>query len=355
MTENNNIRYSKKAGLLPGSLVHIGKKKAENIKLTLFSFNEEMYEENEIIDTVKMLPSLDDGKVKWLNMDGIHKIDVIESIGKYFGLHNLLLEDVLNTQHRPKIEYYEDHMLFTLKMLGINKSGNKIISEQISFVLGENYLISFQEQQGDIFEQIRDRIRNKKGKIRQKKADYLFYALIDAVVDNYYIIIEHFSEKVERIEQQVIDNPNEKTLKEIQLLKKQLIQLRKSISPLREAVSSIIKDETDFIEKENIKYLKDVYDHIIHLMDSIESQRDTVSGLKDLYISELSNRMNNTMKVLTIIATIFIPLTFIAGIYGMNFDNMPELHYKYGYPIAWGVMILITMGMVIYFKKKKWL
>lgn len=355
MIEKNNMKSSKKAGLLPGSLIHVGNKKSNKINLVLFSFDNKAFEENEILDTAKLSIPLDDNKVKWLNMNGIHKVDVVESVGKHFGLHNLLLEDVLNTHHRPKAEYYENHMFFTLKMLGINKAGTKIVSEQVSFVLGKNYLISFQEQQGDIFDQIRDRIRNKKGKIREKKADYLFYALIDAVVDNYFLIIERFSENVENLEEQVMDRLNEDTLKEIQLVKKQLIQLRKSISPLREAVSSVIKDEIDLIQPENIKYLRDVYDHIIHITESVESQRDIVSGLKDLYMSELSNRMNNTMKVLTIIATIFIPLTFIAGIYGMNFDNMPELHSKYGYPIVWGLMIVITIGMVVYFKKKKWL
>jgi magnesium transporter len=355
MNQSSNLKPFKKTGLMPGSLVHVGKKKSESVKLSLFSYDEETSDDKEINDVSQIELTPDNKKVQWLNMDGIHKIDVIESIGKHFGLHNLLLEDVLNTNHRPKAEYYEDHMLFTLKMLGINKAGNRLVSEQVSFVLGKGYLISFQEQEGDIFDQVRNRIRTKKGKVRQKKADYLFYTLIDAVVDNYFLIIDRFSENVERLEDKIVESPNENTLKEIQLLKKQLILLRKSISPLREAVSSVVKDEIHLINEDSIKYLRDVYDHIIHLSENVETQRDIVSGLKDLYMSELSNRMNNTMKVLTIIATIFIPLTFVAGIYGMNFDNMPELHSQYGYPIVWGVMVVITIGMIIYFKKKKWL
>lgn len=355
MIQNNTKRASlKKRGLMPGSLIHVGRKKSDNIALTYFCYDNDAFEEKKMLDASNLMPLTDD-KVQWLNLDGIHNIEAIKSIGSHFKLHNLLLEDVLNTQHRPKAQEYDEHLFFTLKMLGTSKTGGKIITEQVSFVLGKNYLISFQEQEGDIFDRIRERIRTNKGKIRQKKADYLFYSLIDAVVDNYYLIIENLSEKVEKLEEEVVENPNEDTLKKIQFLKKQLIQIRKSISPLREAISSVIKDEIELINADTIKYLRDVYDHIIHLIESVESQRDITYGLKDLYMSELSNRMNKTMKVLTIISTIFIPLTFIAGIYGMNFDNMPELNYEYGYPLVWIFMIVTTICMVIYFKKKKWL
>jgi magnesium transporter len=353
--ETPSNKASSKSGLIPGTLIHIGNKKTDKIKLTEFTFDESEFKEIEIDDIEHFNPSLNKDIVTWLNMDGIHKVEVVEKIGDLFGLHKLLLEDVLNTQHRPKAEYYEGHLFFTLKMLGLNKTKNKIVSEQVSIVLGKEYLVSFQEKEGDLFEQVRNRIRTKKGKIRQKKSDYLFYALIDAVVDNYFLIIENFSERVEELEEQVLINPNEGTLGEIQKLKKQLIILRKAVYPLREAISSIVKDDENLFDNENAKYLRDVYDHTLHIIDGIESQRDVVSGLKDLYISEISNRMNNTMKVLTIIATIFIPLTFIAGIYGMNFENMPELHAKWGYFGVLGVMIVITIGMIVYFKKKKWL
>ncbi|MDG1477661.1 MAG: magnesium/cobalt transporter CorA [Vicingaceae bacterium] len=349
------VRNSQKSGLPPGALIHIGNKKTEQIKLSKFTYNENDFEEIVFKSSKNIETSINNDIVTWINLDGIHNTKVIENIGQYFNLHGLLLEDILNTNHRPKAEYFEDHMIFSLKMLGVNETGDNIISEQVSIVLGKNYLISFQEQEGDLFEPIRDRIRTKKGKIRLKKSDYLFYALTDTIVDNYYLIIENFSERVEKLEEKVLTSPDENTLREIQELKKQLSTLRKAVYPLREAVSTILKDEEDFFHNDNSIYLRDVYDHIIHILDSLESQRDVVAGLKDLYMSELSNRMNSTMKVLTIIATIFIPLTFIAGIYGMNFDHMPELHYRWGYPAIWALMILITIGMIIYFKKKKWL
>jgi magnesium transporter len=354
MRKSSN-KNSKKTGLPPGSLVHIGNRKTEQIRLSKFTYNELNFEESEIKSSKNIETSIGDDLVTWINLDGIHNTKVMENIGTHFNLHGLLLEDVLNTNHRPKAEYYNDHMIFSLKMLGLDSEKNKIVSEQVSLVLGKNYLLSFQEKEGDLFEPIRDRIRTGKGKIRTKKADYLFYSLIDVIVDNYYLIIENFSDKVETLEESVLSEPDEHTLREIQELKKQHATLRKSVYPLREAISSILKDEEDLFDKENVKYLRDVYDHTIHILDSIESQRDVVSGLKDLYMSELSNRMNSTMKVLTIISTIFIPLTFIAGIYGMNFDFMPELHIKWAYPFVWVLMIAITIAMIIYFKKKKWL
>jgi magnesium transporter len=350
-----STKTSTKTGLPPGSLVHIGKRKTDKIKLSKFTYNANNFNFTENEETSNLDISLGDELVTWINLDGIHKIEVIEKIGEEFNLHGLLLEDILNTNHRPKAEYFKDHMFFSLKMLGLNKSRTNLVSEQVSIVLGKNYLLSFQEQEGDLFEPIRDRIRTGKGKLRLKKADYLFYALIDTVVDNYYLIIENFSEKVETLEEKVLNDPDDKTLRAIQDLKKQLVMLRKAVFPLRESISTILKDEEHLFEEDNIKYLRDVYEHTIHILDSLDSQRDVVSGLKDLYMSEISNRMNSTMKVLTIIATIFIPLTFIAGVYGMNFDFMPELHMKWSYPIVWLLMILITIGMVIYFKKKKWL
>ncbi|MCO6500531.1 MAG: magnesium/cobalt transporter CorA [Vicingus serpentipes] len=353
--DKETIKSSKKAGLPPGTLIHVGKKKSEHSKITIYHYNEKTFSELEFNEAEKIKTPNDNSLVTWLNLDGIHKIELIEAIGKQYNLHALSLEDVLNTNHRPKAEFYQKYVLFTLKMLGIHRSGNKLVLEQVSFILGQDYLISFQEQEGDVFDGVRDRIKLSKGKIREKKADYLLYALIDSVIDNYYIIIEHFSDTIEKLEEQVLENPDENTLTEIQHIKRQFITLRRSVYPLREAISSLLKDDSDLIEEDNQKYLRDLYDHTIHIIESIESQRDVISGLKDLYISELSNRMNNTMKVLTIIATIFIPLTFIAGIYGMNFEFMPELKWKWSYPIVWIIMVIISIGMLIYFKRRKWL
>lgn len=353
--EKNTNSLSKKAGLPPGTLIHVGKKKTEKVKVTVFSYDENSCEEHEYQEKENITVNNDSSKVCWLNVDGIHDTDLLERIGQQFNLDNLSLEDVLNTDHRPKAEYYDLYLLFTLKMLGIDKTGTKIVSEQISFVLTENSLISFQEQQGDLFDQLRDRIRNAKGRVRNKKADYLLYRMVDTVVDNYFLIVERFSYIIEKLEERVVKEPDDAVLQEIQQVKKQLSKMKHSVFPLREAISSIIKDESDLIEDENNKYLRDLYDHIIYIIESIESQRDIVMGLKDLYMSELSNRMNNIMKVLTVIATIFIPLTFIAGVYGMNFQYMPELHWKWAYPVTWLIMILITVAMLLYFRKKKWL
>jgi len=355
MVNKDSVQISKKTGLPPGTLLHIGKKRTEKVKFTYLSYDESQFEESEIQEVESFLVDANPSKVNWLNVDGIHQLELIEKIGKLYNIHALTLEDILNTQHRPKAEYQEKQLFFTLKMLGINQAGKKLISEQVSFVLGENYLLSFQEHQGDVFEQVRERIRLSKGRIRKKKSDYLLYALIDAVVDNYYLVIERFSDLIEKLEEKVLVSPDENTLREIQSLKKQLSKLRRSVFPLREAISSILKEESDLIDDENEKYIRDVYDHTIHIIESIESERDLVSGLKDLYMSELSNRMNNVMKVLTIIATIFIPLTFIAGIYGMNFKYMPELEWKYGYITVWAVMIFLLILMLIYFRRKKWL
>lgn len=265
------------------------------------------------------------------------------------------MEDILNTTQRPKIEEYDTYLFLTLKMLGIDKKGEKIVSEQVSFVLGNNWLITFQEQQGDVFDIVRARLRDSKGIIRQKKADYLLYSLIDVSVDNYFFVSEHFADKIETLEEQILHNPSQESLQTIQKLKRQLMNFRKSIIPLRESVSSLQKFNVKLINDSTFPYLRDVYEHLIHLTDNLESNRDLLASIMDLYLSGVSNKMNEIMKVLTIIATIFIPLTFIAGVYGMNFQYMPELHWKYGYFIVWGIMIIVAIIMINYFKRKKWL
>ncbi len=355
MMKKSENKISRKIGSIPGTLIHIGKKGKGNVKVSSICYNESHLEEKVFDANEAEFDANSNNQVKWINVDGIHQVNTIDQIGQAYHLHPLLLEDVLNTYHRPKVESFDKYLLFTLKMLGIDAVGKHIISEQVSFVLGKNYLISFQEREGDLFEPIRDRIRSSKGKIRKKGADYLLYSLIDAVVDNYFLVMEHFSEKTENLEEEVFENPDEKILKKIHTVKKQLAHLRKSIYPLREAISSIIKEENTLVINDTNKYFRDIYDHTIHIIENIESQRDVVSGIKDLYSSEQSNRMNNIMKVLTIIATIFIPLTFVAGIYGMNFENMPELKWEYGYLTVWLLMLTLFVGMIYYFKKKRWL
>ncbi|ELR69665.1 Magnesium and cobalt transport protein CorA [Fulvivirga imtechensis AK7] len=352
------IRNSQaKAGLPPGTLIFVGDKVSDKSQVDLIAYNEHEIEEYSSQNTEQIIGRLDKTKVNWVNIDGLHNVDLIEQIGEHFHLHPLLLEDVLNTEHRPKSEDYADHLFFVLKTL-YNLTGDSITYEQISFVLGKNYLLSFQEKEGDIFDGFRNRLRqinNNKNRARKKGSDYLFYRLIDTVVDGYYSILEKVGERIEILEDEVYDNPSRATLKKIQQLKKELVFLRKSVYPLREALSKVTKGEYSFIKKDTLPFFSDVYDHTIHVIETVETYRDLVTGVMDMYMTSVSNRMNEVMKVLTVIATIFIPLTFIVGVYGMNFEYIPELSWKYGYFGTWGVMLLICIGMLMYFKRKKWL
>ncbi|MCM2302729.1 MAG: magnesium/cobalt transporter CorA [Flavobacteriaceae bacterium] len=349
-----HTQLSKKSGLPPGTLIHIGKKRASKVRITAIDYTESLYNESEFQDISNCFPFKETSSTSWINIDGIHNTEIIEALGNHFGHHPLLMEDILNTLSRPKLEEYDDYVFLNLKMLGIGKDQNAIISEQVSLILGKNYVISFQEQPGDIFDSIRVRIRESKGNIRKRKADYLFYRLIDTVVDHYFFIIEHLSERIEKLEDIILVTQSTHILHQIQDLKTQLIQIRKAISPLREAVSLLQKDEVKLIHKNTLQYFRDVYQNLIQVSESIDIYREMTKNLMDLYQSGINNRMNQVMQVLTVIATIFIPLTFIVGIYGMNFDNMPELHWKYGYFIIWGIMVTVVLFMLKYFKRKKW-
>jgi magnesium transporter len=352
MAEHTNL--SKKSGLPPGTLIHIGKKRANKVQISVIDYAETSFNELECKDINDAFSFKDTTTTSWINIDGIHNTEIIEVLGTQYGHHPLLMEDIVNTMSRPKLEEYDDYLFLTLKMLGINKDQKTILSEQVSFILGKNYVISFQEQPGDIFDSIRIRLRESKGNIRKRKSDYLFYRLIDTVVDHYFFIVEHLSEKIEKLEDKVLKTQNPTILQEIQDLKTQLIQLRKSISPLREAIGAIQKEETKLIHKNTFHYFNDVYHNLIQVAESIDIYREMTKNLMDLYQSGINNRINQVMQVLTVIATIFIPLTFIVGIYGMNFENIPELKWKYGYFITWGVMVLVVLLMLNYFKRKKW-
>lgn len=352
MSEATN-QYHKKAGMPPGTLIHVGSRKEEKTRVSVIDYDINNFEEYNCKKVEESFPLKGSKTISWINIDGLHNVDMIERLGKNFDLHPLLLEDILNTQHRPKTEEFDDYTFITLKMLGVSKDRKSIITEQVSFILGKNWLISFQEQQGDVFEVVRERLRGSMGNIRKLGADYLLYRLVDIVVDNYFFVTEYFTDVTEKLEETVIKDPQEDTLHKIQRLKKQLITIRKAVNPLREAVSLLEKD-TKLFKAETKRYLRDVYEHIIQVNDTFESLRDSLSTIMDLYNTGVSNKMNEVMKVLTIISTIFIPLTFIAGIYGMNFEIIPELKWKYGYVGVWVLMIFIFIGMVIYFKRKKW-
>jgi len=348
-------KRSSKAGLPPGTLVHVGEKKVESVRITFIDYDEQSFQEKQVTKIEECLKLKDTPTVSWINIDGLHDIELLEKLGKGFELHPLILEDILSTGQRPKFEDYEKYIFIVLKMLSFSGENQSVEVEQVSLILGPNYVISFQERIGDVFENIRDRIRNAKGRVRKMGPDYLAYSLIDAVVDNYFVILEKLGEKIESMEEEVVGDPTEKTVQQIHTLKREMISLRKSIWPLRELIAGLQKSESSLIKETTDIYLRDVYDHTIQIIDTIESFRDMVSGMLDIYLSSLSNKMNAVMKVLTIIATLFIPLTFVAGIYGMNFEYMPELKVRWAYGAVWLVMITIAVIMLFYFRRKKWL
>jgi len=347
-------RVSKKTGLPPGTVVHIGDKRIEKAKIDIIDYDEAQFQEKAAKKAEECFPFKDTETVTWINISGIHDVEIIKKIGKEFKLHPLVLEDIVNTGQRPKYEDFDDHIFVVLKMLYYDDKSDEIKTEQVSLIVGSNFVISFQELEGDVFHPIRERIRNSKGRIRKAGADYLAYALLDAVVDGYFIILEKIGERIEGIEEELVKNPTPETLKIIHDLKREMIFLRRSVWPLREVISVLERGESSIIHEKTQIYLRDVYDHTIQVIDTIETFRDMVSGMLDIYLSSVSNRMNQVMKILTMIATIFIPLSFIAGIYGMNFKYMPELEWKPGYFIALGLMFVIGLSMFIHFKRKKW-
>ena len=354
-------RRSKKAGTPPGTLEYIGEKKIENIRITYLDYDEKDMVEKQVSKIEECFPFKSTPTVTWINIDGLHEIETIEKLGKEFDLHPLMLEDILHTEQRPKIEDFEKYIFIVLRMLSYNNETQAVESEQLSIVLGPNFVISFQERVGDIFDPIRERIRNAKGRIRKMGPDYLCYSLVDAIVDNYFSILEKVGEKIESMEEELVSEPTESILQQIHSMKREMISLRRSVWPLRELISGLQRSESELIQESTGIYLRDVYDHTIQVIDTVESFRDMVSGMLDIYLSSISNKMNEIMKVLTIIATIFIPITFIAGIYGMNFNpevsrwNMPELNWRFGYLFAWGLMLFVALAMLAYFRRKKWL
>jgi len=335
--------------------MYIGQQKSEKVCIRVIDYDEKYFEEKETKTIEETFEFRDKPTITWINIDGLQRVDVIEKIGKKFNLHPLVLEDIANTEQRPKMEDFTDYVYIVLRMLRYDDQNSEIMSEQLSLILGSNWVVSFQENEGDVFDFVRERLRNNKGRIRTLGADYLVYTLMDAVVDNYFAVLEKMGEKIEDIEDELIADPNPATLKVIHDLKRQSISLRKSVWPLREAVNRLERIESQLINKTTNIYLRDVYDHTIQVIDSIETFRDILSGMLDIYLSSISNRMNEVMKVLTIIATIFIPLTLVAGIYGMNFTYMPELRSPWGYPLALLSMLSIGIVMLFYFRKKRWI
>ncbi len=349
-------RKRKKHESLPfGTLVPVGEKPGiEQVLISNISYTPGFYNENCDIDINNLAKEFTPDKFHWININSLYDLDLLKKVGAHFGLHNLLLEDILQTEHIPKYEEFDKHLFITLKMISVSEEGT-IDFEQVAIVLGKNYVISFQESPGDFFDPVRKRLLDASAQVRNKGSDFLFFRLIDVVVDNYFNVLEHSGDQLELLEAKTLDDSEESNLREILSVKKDLIYLRKSVFPLREALSKLSKTESDVVQDNNLKYLSDIYDHTIHVIQSIETYRDLVSSLMDLHLSSISYRMNVVMKVLTIISTIFIPLTFLAGVYGMNFHYFPELDFPYSYPIFWLICLVLAVVMLIYFRRKKWL
>ncbi|MGZ4098854.1 MAG: magnesium/cobalt transporter CorA [Bacteroidia bacterium] len=340
-------------GAPPGNLFYNGEETTSPIKITLIEFNDTEFIEEIFYDLTECLSHVKTNMVKWINVEGVHDTVLIEKIGKFYELHPLTMEDIVHVDQRPKFDDYDNYVLTIMKMITYDA---EVSAEQLSLVLLKGTVISFQEPScGDAFDIIRNRLRQNKGRVRKLKADYLFYALMDAVVDWYFIAIEKIGDKLEVIEEEIVRDPTRESLVQLYNLKREVIYLRKQVWPLRDMISALIRTENELITDNTQIFLRDLQDHAARIIDTVETYRDLLSGIMDIHISSNANKMNEVMKVLTIMSTIFIPVTFIAGVYGMNFDNMPELRTQYGYYITWGVMLVIMGGLVYYFKKKKWL
>lgn len=348
------LRRSRKAGLPPGNLEYFGEKITGKPTVLVMDFSEHEFREFKAKSVEDTFALRETATVSWIDISSMIDGETIEKTGEHFRIHPLILEDILTQGQRPKMEDMEDYIFVVLKMLSYDEKADEIKAEQISLVWGRNFLISFQEFEGDVFNAIRDRIRNAKGRIRKMGTDYLAYSLIDAVIDHYFIIMEKLGERIEILEERLIENPGREALRDIHTMKQDMLFLRKSVWPLREMISGLEKSESPLIHEATVMYIRDLYDHTIQIIDTVETFRDILSGMLDIYLSSTSHRLNEVMKVLTIISTIFIPLTFIAGVYGMNFEFMPELKTHWGYPAVLTLMAGAALAMVYYFWKKKW-
>ncbi|MGA9294276.1 MAG: magnesium/cobalt transporter CorA [Ignavibacteriaceae bacterium] len=352
--------YHKKKGMSPGSLIFTGEKKTENVSISLFDYNSGNFSETKVDDLNELEKYRNNSNVTWINVVGLHDINILDKIGIIFNIHPLVLEDILNVSHNPKIEEYDSYLFIVVKMINYIDNSNKLDIEQVSLIIGKNYIITFQEKNGDVFDPIRERIRTAKGMIRKYSEDYLAYRILDSIIDNYFSVLECFDDRIEDIEDQILTDPDESSLEEIHHLRKELIKLRRAVSPLREMIFTIEKEKFNLIQKTTFVYLRDLSDHVKQIIDTIENYREFINGLLEVYLSNASHRMNEVVKLLTIISTIFIPLTFIVGIYGMNFRtdasrwNMPELDWAFGYPFVMIMMVVIAVTLIIFFKKKRW-
>jgi len=345
----------KKPGAAPGTLVYTGPERSEPVIVRLLEYDRDVLDERTLSHQADFHELAENARLTWLNVDGLNDLDLIQAMGSAFELHPLVMEDLVHTGQRPKFEEYDEYLFVVLRMLTLNAGGLSVRSEQVGIIIGDGHVLSFQERAGDVWEAVRERIRGASGRIRSRGADYLAYALIDAIVDHYFHILEAFAEQVESLEEEVLGSPTQETMHRIHNLRQEMFVVRRAVWPLRELANSLVRTESSLIDSGTGVYLRDVYDHTVQVMDSAETMREVVSGLMDLYLSSVSNRMNEVMKVLTIMASIFIPLTFLAGIYGMNFEVMPELGIPWAYPTLLGLMGAVAIGLLLFFRKRGWL
>jgi magnesium transporter len=346
-------RVHKAPGSAPGTLIHTGTKKVDNVRIRLIDYDKDSIEEKTLSSIEDCFVYAEEEPVSWINIDGLHDVPVIAAVGDRFGVHRLALEDVLTPTTRPKVEEFDDHFLVVVKMLSFED--DSVLVEQVSFVVGPHYLFSFQERFGDVFEPVRERLRDGQRRIRSRGTDYLVYALVDAIVDRYFRILETIGDRIEELEEEVLGDPSMEVMHRIHGLKREVLVIRRAVWPLREALGQLYRGEVKHVHEETQIFLRDVYEHCVQVIDTVETLREVLSSTLDLYMSGVSNRMNEVMKVLTIIATIFIPLSFFAGLYGMNFDYMPELHVPWAYPTLLGAMAIVAGGMLWFFRRNGWL
>lgn len=348
-------RRGKKIGVPPGTLVHVGELHNGKVSISLVDYDQRRLLEKENPPLQDCLSSMNDATVTWIHVGGVHEPDVIAAIGKQLKLHPLMMEDILNTGQRPKLDDYRDYIYIVARALRFNEDKKEIEDEQVSIVLGKHFVISFSERSQNMFTPIRDRIRKEQSRFRASGPDYLAYAILDQIVDHYFVILEKVDDELESLDTALMNNPNHQILGKIQHAKREMTLLRKWIWPMREVMSNFMRIDSPLITNNTKLYARDVHDHAMYAIETIEGFRDIVSGMIDIYLTTISQRLNEIIKVLTIVATIFVPLTFISSLYGMNFDHMPELHWHFGYPYALALMALSALGMLYFFRKKKWI
>ena len=342
-------------GTPPGTMAFIGEPKVDTARIDVIHYDQSTLHEQKDFSVARCLGLFTSPGVTWINVRGVHDLALVEALGRCRTIHPLTLEDIVNTTHRPKVEEFADYTYIVLKMMVFDERTNQIAVEHLSLILGEGYVMSFVEGEADVFEPVRKRIRLANGRIRMMKSDYLAYALMDAVVDHYFLVMERIGDRIEVLDDQILADPKPSNIQEVHRLKRELLTLRKAVWPLREGVGLLEKSDSPLIHPETRMFLRDLYDNSIQVVDMTETFRDILGGMHEAYLSSISNRLNEIMKILTVIATIFIPLTFIAGVYGMNFEHMPELKWQWGYFLVWGVMLAVAGGLLVFFKRRKWI